>query len=114
LNRTRGISYLCFGAALFIFLYASVDTIELVGEAPGSLTNERALEKAEGRGFWPILANFRMNQHIGYQPRINESHLIRYVGVAYLGNILIMALFLISGILLRTSFFERIVSPQAR
>jgi hypothetical protein len=76
-----------------------VEKIKLVGDAPGALNNQKALEIAKGRGLWPILANFRINSHIDFEVEGNESHLIRYVGVAYLGNIMIMILFFIIGIL---------------
>jgi hypothetical protein len=104
LSKKRVFSFICFGVALFLFLFASVEKIKLVGEAPGSLSNQKALEIAKRRGLWPVLGNFRMTQNVDFSSEINESHLIRYVGVAYLGNIMIMILFLIIGVLLRTRF----------
>jgi hypothetical protein len=91
---------MCLGAALFLFLFASVERIQLVANAPGGLSNQKALEVAKGRGLWPVLANFGMTQNIDYAPKIDESHLIRYVDVAYLGNIIVLMLFFITGLIL--------------
>ena len=100
MSKNRVISYICFGVALFLFLFASVERIKLVGDAPGALCNQKALEVAKRRGLWPVLANFGLAQNIDYAPEVDASHLIRYVDVAYLGNIIILTLFLITGILL--------------
>ena len=81
----RNYSYLCFGVAVFIFLFASVDTIELVADSPGSLAGEKALEVAEEKGIWPVLVNFRTDRHFGILEDATGSHLVRYVGVAYIG-----------------------------
>lgn len=100
LTKNQFFSFICLGAALFLFLFASVERIKLVANAPGGLSNQKALEVAKGRGLWPVLANFGMTQNIDYAPKIDESHLIRYVDVAYLGNIIILMLFFVTGLIL--------------
>ena len=100
LTKNQFFSFMCLGIASFLLLFTSVEKIKLVANAPGGLSNQKALEVAKGRGLWPILANFGMTQNIGYAPKIDESHLIRYVDVAYLGNIIVLMLFFITGLLL--------------
>lgn len=109
MNKKQAYSYICFGAALFLFLFASVDEIELNGEQPEDLTNQKALDIAKTRGLWPMLANYRMEGHIGNVPG-SETLIVRHVGVAYLGNILIMILFLITGVALHFS----VTRPRTR
>ncbi len=107
MSRNISKSYLCFGVALFLFLFASVGRIKLVGDSPGALTNQKAIEIANNnKGLWPVLANFGTS-HLIDSVHEHDSHLIRYVGVAYLGNILIMFMFLITGLLLRISDIEK-------
>lgn len=100
MSKNQVFSFICFGIALFFFLFGSLEKIKLVADAPGALSDQKALEVAKGRGLWPILATFRMRSHIDFEIEANEFHLVRYVDVAYLGNIMIMILFFIAGILL--------------
>lgn len=108
MSRNQVYSIICFGVALFLSLFASVERIRLAGEAPGELTNQKALEVANGRGLLPVLANIDTAQHIDISQEAGGSYLIRYVSVAYMGNILIMVIFFFTGLLLRTSFIEKI------
>ena len=109
MNKKLAYSLFCFSVALFLFLFGSVDRIRLVGEAPGELPNDqKALEIAKGRGFWPAVVNFDTAQHIDVSQEARGWYMIRYVGVAYLGNILIMVLFLISGILIHMTSSESV------
>lgn len=100
LTKNLFFSFLCLGIALFIFLFASVERIELEANAPGGLSNQKALEVAKGRGLWPFLVNFGMTQNLYHAPKIEDSHLIRYVDVAYLGNIIVLTLFLVTSLIL--------------
>lgn len=84
---------------MLIFLFASVDTIEIEGSTQYSLSGERALEIAERRGLYPVLVNYRADPKIGIE---QGDQLVRYVGVAYLGNIFVMVLCFSSGLVLRT------------
>ena len=47
------------------------------------------------------MVNFRNDRHFGLVEDATGSHLVRYVGVAYIGNILIMVLFFFLGVILQ-------------
>ena len=100
-DKKQVYSLICFGVALFLFLFASVDKIRLVGSYPEDLTSQKALEVAKKRGLWPVFSNFRMPRYIDSIQNESGYYLVRYVGVAYMGNILVMTIFLVVGLLLR-------------
>jgi hypothetical protein len=93
---------------LLLFLFASVERIRIVGETPGETSNQRALEKARSRGLFPVQVNFDTWQHIDFAQEAGGYTMIRYVGVAYIGNILITALLFLTGLFLQTSSIEKI------
>lgn len=107
MDRKRAYARVCFGVALFLFLFASVERIRIVGETPGETSNLKALEIARGRGIWPVEVNFDTLQHIDFAQEPGGYSMIRYVGVAYIGNILIMALLFLTGLFLQTSPIEK-------
>ena len=108
MGKKQAFARVCFGIALFLFLFASVERIRIVGETPGETSNQGALEIARGRGLWPIEVNFDTWQHIDFSQEAGSYTMIRYVGVAYIGNILLMALLFLTGLFLQTSSVTRI------
>ncbi len=54
MGRKQAYSLICFGVALFLFLFASVERIRIVGKTPGGTSNQKALEIARGRGLLPV------------------------------------------------------------
>ena len=108
MGRKQAFAGVFFGIALFLFLFASVERIAIVGETPGETSNQDALEIARGRGLWPVEVNLDTWQHIDFSQEAGSYTMIRYVGVAYIGNILIMAVLFLTGLILQTSSINRI------
>lgn len=101
-------SFLCFGVALYLFLFASVERISLTGNEEEALTDQRALEVASGKGLLPVRVNLDTWQNIDAVQVGDDYTLVRHVGVAYLGNIVIMFVFLVSGLLLRSDYIMKV------
>jgi hypothetical protein len=96
LSNYRIYSFICLGVSLVLFLFTSVERLELVADAPGALSDQKALEIAKRRGLWPVLVN---PNGMYSAPDVDASHLFRYVDIAYLGNSMLMMLFFIAGLL---------------
>ena len=107
MGRKHAYARVCFLVALFLFLFASVERIRIVGETPGETSNLEALEIARGRGLWPVQVNFDTWQHIDFAQEAGDYTMTRYVGVAYVGNILIMAISFLTGLYLQTSYIAK-------